>query len=256
MDESQLKTRLEAVKEGSTPVTDAMEQLKDFPVADMGFAQLDTHRKLRRGFPETILAEGKATDHLLSIVRKALENHRNIIITRTNDLQRKALSDALPNDGYTEFPPSSLVLFKRDTPEITGRGTIGIVSAGTSDIPVAREAIETARALGNDVREIFDVGVAGLHRILGQLDVLRSCRVVIVVAGMDGALPSVVAGLLHVPVIAVPTSVGYGASFGGVAALLTMLNSCASGVSVVNIDNGFGAAVTASLMNHPPEAGA
>ena len=253
MDETQLKKLLQGVKEGGIPVSAAMEELKDFPVAEMGFAQLDTHRNLRRGFPETILAEGKATNHLISIVRKALESHKNIIITRTNESQRKVLSESFPEEGYGEFLPSSLVTFSRETPAITGQGTIGVVSAGTSDIPVAREAIETAKAMGNHVEEIFDVGVAGLHRILRQLDLLRSCRVVIVVAGMDGALPSVVAGLLHVPVIAVPTSVGYGASFGGVAALLTMLNSCASGVTVVNIDNGFGAAVTASLINHPPE---
>ena len=253
MNESDLKDILDAVSQGTLEISEAMSRFRDFPIADMDFAKLDTHRTMRRGFPETILAEGKTTEHLIAIARKASENEKNTIITRTSETQRKALSESFPAENLRFYPPSTLVTIEFTPPEVTGSGTIGIVSAGTSDIPVAREAIGTARFLGNEVDEIFDVGVAGLHRILEQLERLRKCSVVIVVAGMDGALPSVVAGLLQVPVIAVPTSVGYGASFEGLAALLTMLNSCASGVVVVNIDNGFGAAVSASLMNRTPE---
>ena len=253
MNETEIKAILDAVSRGALDVKKATEQFKDFPIADIDFAKLDTHRAMRRGFPETILAEGKTTEHLIAIARKATENKRKTIITRTSGEQRKALSEQFSSENLRFYPPSSLVTIEFNPPKMVGRGKIGVVSAGTSDIPVAREAIATAQFLGNEVEEIFDVGVAGLHRILEQLDKLRNCSVVVVVAGMDGALPSVVAGLLDVPVIAVPTSVGYGASFEGLAALLTMLNSCASGVVVVNIDNGFGAGVSASLMNRPSE---
>ena len=254
MGPNQLKELLQSISEGTRSVEEGMEALRELPFADLGYAKFDTHRNLRRGFPETILAQGKSPEHLEGIVRKAAETGNNIIITRTSEQQRKALSAAFPDLDLREFPPSSVMVIAQEKPIRRGRGKLAVVSAGTSDIPVAKEAIETARWMGNDVVELFDVGVAGLQRVLAHLEALRSCEVVIVVAGMDGALPSVLAGLLDTPIIAVPTSVGYGTNFGGIAPLLSMLNSCASGVTVVNIDNGFGAAISASLMNRKGDA--
>lgn len=249
MDQMELKGLLTSLQNGDLSVDEALTTLRDFPVADMGYARIDTHRTLRRGFPETILAEGKSIEQLVGIVQRCLEQSTNLLVTRTSEIQRKVLKENFHHPAPTFHPPSTLAVFEQKKAVKNGKGTIGVLSAGTSDIPVAREAIETARLFGNEVIEIFDVGVAGLHRLLGELPALRECSVVIVVAGMDGALPSVVGGLLDVPVIAVPTSVGYGSSFEGLAALLSMLNACASGVVVVNIDNGFGAAMAASMMN-------
>lgn len=255
MGPKQIKSLLQSIADGSCSVDEGMESLRELPFADLGYAKFDTHRSLRRGFPETILAQGKSLPHLEGIVRKAIETGNNVIITRTSDDQRKALSASFPDLDLRHYPPSSIMVIAQEEPVQRGRGKIAVVSAGTSDIPVAREAIETARWMGNEVLEVFDVGVAGLQRVLAHAELLRSCEVVVVVAGMDGALPSVLAGLLNTPIIAVPTSVGYGTNFGGIAPLLSMLNACASGVTVVNIDNGFGAAISASLINRRGDSG-
>lgn len=250
MTKDQLQTLLLLVQSGALSVDSALSQLQDFPAADLGIAQLDTHRSLRCGFPEVILADGKDTDSLLQIVGRFIEHGHNILITRTSAEQRQTLCAAFSHWAPIVYPPSTLVEIRRRSVAITGRGTIAVVAAGTADLPVAMEARITAERMGNVVEQFIDVGVAGLHRILSIRTRLREMAVIIVVAGMDAALPSVVAGLFDKPVIAVPTSVGYGASFGGIAALLAMLNSCAAGVTVVNIDNGFGAAYAASLINH------
>lgn len=253
MTRDQLQTLLFAVQSGALSVESALTQLKDFPAADLGIARLDTHRSLRCGFPEVILADGKDTESLLQIVGRYAEVGHNMLITRTSAIQRQALWEHFSHLDPIAHPPSTLVEIRRMPVSLVGRGTIAVVAAGTSDLPVATEARVTAELMGNVVEQFIDVGVAGLHRILSIRGRLREMSVILVVAGMDAALPSVVAGLVDKPVIAVPTSVGYGANFGGIAALLAMLNSCAAGVTVVNIDNGFGGAYAASLINrkHP-----
>lgn len=242
-----LKKLLDSVKEGSVAVDEAMEHLRNLPFQDVGCAQVDHHRELRQGMPEVIFGEGKTCEQIIRIVTAMAEKGSNILVTRLVADNAHKIMSAFPASTY-HAEARCLVLEQRPV-EQRGRGTILVVSAGTSDIPVAAEALVTARFLGNEVDHVYDVGVAGIHRLLARREQLAAASVIIVVAGMEGALPSVVGGLVNKPVIAVPTSVGYGASFGGIAALLGMLNSCAAGVTVVNIDNGFGAASAASLMN-------
>jgi NCAIR mutase (PurE)-related protein len=221
--------------------------LRAAPFEDMGYARVDTHRELRQGFPEVILGLGKTPAQIAAIAERIVAHGQALLVTRAEPEAYDAVAARLPNATYHRVA-RAITLAQGDVP--VGKGTILVTCAGTSDLPVAEEAAVTAEVMGNTVGRLYDVGVAGLHRLLAEQAQLDSARVIVVVAGMEGALPSVVAGLVKVPVIAVPTSVGYGASFGGVAALLGMLNSCANGVSVVNIDNGFGAACTASLINH------
>lgn len=248
MSRERLAELLDAVARGGVSPTDALEALRRFPVEQLAYAQVDHARALIQGFPEVVLAQGKTPEQVVGICEALERSGGTFLATRADDAVRAALTARFPaaeTDGLART-----VHLPSDPPRpATGRGTVLVVSAGTSDLPVAGEAAVCARALGNAVETLSDVGVAGLHRVLDQTDALDRAAVIIVVAGMDGALPSVVGGLVRVPVIAVPTSVGYGASFGGLAALLAMLNSCASGVVVVNIDNGFGAAAAATRMN-------
>lgn len=247
MQKSALRALLEAVKQGQVPVERALEDLRDLPFADLGFAQVDHHRALRVGLPEVIFGMGKTSEHIVGIAKEMRDKGHSALITRIDADKASALERALPG---IEIDLVARTAFLRTAEvEVRGQGPICIITAGTSDIPVAAEAAVTARAFGNEVVELHDVGVAGLHRLLARREVMYRANVLIVVAGMEGALASVIGGLVARPVIAVPTSVGYGASFGGVAALLSMLNSCASGVTVVNIDNGFGAAYSATLIN-------
>ena len=225
----------------------ALQKLNGFPYEDLDFAKVDHARELRRGTPEVVFGQGKTTRQILQISRSILKKGSNLLITRLSVEAYKDLKRQLPQGKYNELARSLTVIKKKPA---AGRGPIAILTAGTSDIPVAEEAAITCDFLGNDVIKIFDVGVAGLHRLLSHYDELQQARIIIAVAGLEGALPSVVAGLVKAPVIAVPTSVGYGASFHGLAALLAMLNSCPGGVAVVNIDNGFGAGYLASLINH------
>jgi NCAIR mutase (PurE)-related protein len=248
MDESDIRKLLEAVKKGRLPVGGAVERLRNLPFEDLGFAKIDHHRALRQGYPEVIFARGKTPQQVAQIVRgmlRAKASH-NILITRAD---QKTYAAVRQLSRAAKFHPLSGVVAIRRSGAVLGKGLVLVVSAGTSDIPVAEEAAVTAEMMGNRVETIYDVGVAGLHRLLEHRKELTAARVIVCVAGMEGALPSVVAGLVGVPVIAVPTSVGYGASFGGLTALLAMLNSCASNVSVVNIDNGFGAGCVASVIN-------
>jgi pyridinium-3,5-biscarboxylic acid mononucleotide synthase len=239
---------LRQVAEGELGAADALQRLSLPDAGALPFATIDHHRALRQGYPEVILAEGKTAEQVIAIAERIAAHGDGFLATRVPPAMRDALA--------SRFPAAELDAVARtaylapDAPAPAGRGTVLIITAGTSDLPVAEEAAVTARALGNRVARLTDVGVAGIHRVLSQGDALAGAAVVIVIAGMEGALASVVGGLVACPVIAVPTSVGYGASFGGIAALLGMLNSCASGVTVVNIDNGFGAACAASRINH------
>ena len=249
MNELELKKLLKAVRAGSLSGDEALNRLKHLPFEDLGFAKVDHHRALRQGFAEVIFGKGKTPKQVSEIAQAMLKRDatQNILITRAD---KKIFTAAKRLHHAARFHElSGVITIQRDR-EITGKGTIAVVSAGTSDIPVAEEAVLTAELMGNRVTRLYDVGVAGIHRLLHHREELTQARVIICVAGMEGALPSVVGGLVAVPVIAVPTSVGYGASFNGVAALLGMLNSCASNVTVVNIDNGFGAARVASCINH------
>jgi len=247
MDEIALRALLESVRQGSTSMDEALATLRQLPFTDLGFARLDNHRALRRGFPEVVLCTGKRTEHVAAIMARMAEGPGPVLATRAAPEVYAAVREAVPAARYHDL--ARLIVYE-PTPLPKRGGRILVISAGTADLPVAEEAAVTAEVMGNRVERLFDVGVAGLHRLLANLDQLLGAAVLIVVAGMEGALPSVVGGLVARPVIAVPTSVGYGASFGGLAALLGMLNSCASGVTVVNIDNGFGAGFAASLMNH------
>jgi NCAIR mutase (PurE)-related protein len=253
MNQSELLKILEAVKSGDLAPDQAVERLKHLPFEDLGFAKVDHHRALRQGFAEVILGKGKTPQQVAEIVRAMLrkkDSRHNILVTRAQKKIFAAVKRASgKNARHAKFHELSGAITIERNAEITGKGTILVVSAGTSDIPVAEEALLTARMMGNRAEHLYDVGVAGIHRLLEHREKLTQARVIICVAGMEGALPSVVGGLVSFPVIAVPTSVGYGASFGGVAALLGMLNSCASNVTVVNIDNGFGAACVASCIN-------
>lgn len=247
MNQDYLKTVLNSVRQGGLSIDDALQQLRQLPFQDIGCAQVDHHRQLRQGMPEMIFGEGKTADQIVAITAAMAERAGNILVTRVDREKADQIIQAFPAACYHD--EARCLTLEHQPPERRGRGTILVVSAGTSDIPVAAEALVTARFLGNQVEHVYDVGVAGIHRLLARTEQLAAAAVIIVVAGMEGALPSVVGGLVDKPVIAVPTSVGYGASFGGIAALLGMLNSCAAGVTVVNIDNGFGAACAASLMN-------
>jgi len=247
MDSIELKRLLETLAEGGISVESAIERLKHLPFEDLGFANVDHHRALRQGYPEVIFGQGKKIDQIKRIMVSLLEKGNNILVTRLTDEKALALCAVFKNARYHQ--DAGCITVEQRPVEITGKGTILVISAGTSDIPVAAEAVVTARIMGNHVEQLFDVGVSGIHRLLARRELLLSATVLVVVAGMEGALPSVVGGLVNRPVIAVPTSIGYGASFGGVAALLGMLNSCASGITVVNIDNGFGAGHAASLIN-------
>jgi len=225
---------------------DAVERLRHFPFEDLGFAKVDHHRALRQGMPEVIFSQGKTPGQVAGIFKRLAEQGGNVLATRATDEQFAAVADVVPKVEYR--PLARAIVLERDRKRY-GKGVVAVVSAGTSDIPVAEEAVVTAEMMGNTVQHIYDVGVAGIHRLLAHRAALSKARVIVVCAGMEGALPSVVGGLVGVPVIAVPTSVGYGAAFEGLAALLGMMNSCASNVSVVNIDNGFGAGYVASLIN-------
>ena len=241
-----MRILLEQVRAGELAPEAALEQIRTFPFEDLGFAKVDHHRALRMGVPEVIFGPGKDPEHFVEIFASLAERGNNVLATR---VALEQVTAALRRFPQAEHNPVGNTLALRQKTEKLGKGLIGVISAGTSDMPVAEEAAVTADVMGNDVTRLFDVGVAGLHRLLAQNDVLRRARVLVVCAGMEGALPSVVGGLVGVPVIAVPTSVGYGAAFGGIAALLGMINSCASNVAVVNIDNGFGGAYVASLIN-------
>lgn len=248
MNASLLKSLLEGVREGTVSVAEALERLKVLPYQDLGFARVDQHRALRHGFPEVVYGSGKSPQQIAAIISALLESdgQSNILVTRCSDQAYEAIRAIAPS--AERHIHASAVTITRDE-RLYGAGTIAVVSAGTADIPVAEEAAVTARIMGNRVETMYDIGVAGLHRLIGEAERLMRASVVIVVAGMEGALPSVIGGMVSAPVIAVPTSVGYGTGIGGLAALLAMLNSCASNVAVVNIDNGFGAGYVASLIN-------
>lgn len=233
-------------KQGKISTDEALEALKKLPYEDLGFAKIDYHREIRKGFPEVIFCQGKTPEQVREIAFNMYKNGSDILGTRASQQHFEAVKEVVEKAVYYE---EARIISIRNTPINKTKGIIGVVAAGTSDLPVAEEAAITAELMGNTVKRFYDVGVAGLHRLLDKLDEIRQCRVLIAVAGMEGALPTVLGGLVSSPIIAVPTSVGYGANFHGLSALLTMLNSCASGVSVVNIDNGFGAAYSASLIN-------
>jgi pyridinium-3,5-biscarboxylic acid mononucleotide synthase len=239
----------EQVRRGTLSPDEAVTRLRHMPFEDLGFAKVDHHRALRAGMPEIIFGEGKTPAQVTGIFARLAKHGRNVLATRANEKQFAAVKKKVRKAEYREL--ARAIVLHRDQTKY-GKGIVAVVSAGTSDIPVAEEAVVTAELMGNEVQHFYDVGVAGIHRLLANREALTKARVVIVCAGMEGALPSVVGGLVGVPVIAVPTSIGYGASFKGLAALLGMLNSCASNVSVVNIDNGFGAGYVASLINRLP----
>ena len=242
-----IRNLLEEVKNGDIDIDLAIDKLKDLPYEDIGYANIDHHRQIRNGYPEVIYCEGKSDEHILGIIKRMKEKGSNILGTRCRKDTYEKVKNVYPNCEYEEL--SRILKIQNKPIKNVGKGKIVVVTGGTSDIPVADEAYYTAKFLGNEVERVYDVGVAGIHRLLNKMSILKSARVLLVVAGMEGALPSVVGGLVDVPVIAVPTSVGYGANFGGLSALLTMLNSCASGISVVNIDNGFGAGYLAATIN-------
>jgi hypothetical protein len=249
MNRERLKKLLEDLQAGRLSLEETLGQLSDLPYEDLGFARIDHHRELRMGFPEVIFGQGKTADQIVAIAGRILSRSPNLLITRTTE---EAFQQVRRIAKEAEFHREArMITVIRDRAE-RADGIIAIVSAGTSDLPVAEEAAITAESMGNRVMRIYDVGVAGIHRLLDARQALRSARAIVVVAGMEGALPSVVGGLVAAPVIAVPTSIGYGASLGGLAALLGMLNSCAPNVAVVNIDNGFGAGFIASLINNLP----
>lgn len=238
---------LEGVQKRDVSVEDALARLKGFPYEDLGFARLDSHRALRKGFPEVVFCQGKTTDQILRIVEQIRKREGRVLASRVEPEVAEALQAMFSDAVY--HPPARMVVVGGASPK-TGRGTVLVVSAGTSDIPVADEAAVTAETLGSSVERLFDVGVAGIHRLFDNREQLFAANVLVVVAGMEGALTSVVAGLVDRPVVGVPTSIGYGASFNGLSALLSMLNSCAPGVATVNIDNGFGAGYLAHLINN------
>ena len=242
-----LRELLNDLKDNKIDIDMALSKLKNLPYEDLGYANIDHHREIRNGYPEVIYCEGKSDEHILGIIEKMNEKGSNILGTRCGIETFEKVKKIYPSCEYEEL--SKILKIQNHEIVNKGKGKIVVLTGGTSDIPVADEAYYTAEFLGNEVERIYDVGVAGIHRLLNRRHILENARVVIAVAGMEGALPSVVGGLVDVPVIAVPTSVGYGANFGGLSALLTMLNSCASGISVVNIDNGFGAGYLAAMIN-------
>jgi NCAIR mutase (PurE)-related protein len=246
MTRKELERILEDVRNGNRTINEALDELQYFPYNDLGFARIDHQRELRTGYPEIIYCAGKTVDQVKEIFSAMAKSENNIFGTRADIYMFDAVKTILPEAIY--YPEAKIISIKRKEAEIP-ETKIAVITAGTSDIPVAEEAAVTAELLGNEVVRIYDAGVAGIHRLVDKLPDIKTCRVVIVIAGMEGALASVVGGLVDKPVIAVPTSVGYGASFGGISALLAMLTSCAAGVSVVNIDNGFGAGFSASMIN-------
>ncbi|MBL7187912.1 MAG: nickel pincer cofactor biosynthesis protein LarB [Phycisphaerae bacterium] len=252
MQRKKLKELLKQIKNGEIDIDQGIEKLRHLPLEDLGFACIDHHRQVRRGFPEVIYCPGKTTEHIIEIFTALAEKGSNVLATRAEKSVFEALAETnkFPQARYDKLARAIVLKQQRREPS---KSVLPIVTAGTADLPVAVEAQVTAEIMGQRTELICDVGVAGLHRIISKLPKLQNANVIIVVAGMEGALASVVGGLVNCPVIAVPTSVGYGASFGGLSALLTMLNSCASGITVVNIDNGFGAAVTATLINRKIE---
>ena len=247
MDQDILKDLLTRLSQGEVTVEASFERLKTLPFEDLDFACIDHHRGLRKGFSEVIFGEGKEVSDILGIMERMLEQEKRVLVTRLSVEKADAILQRFPECVYHQR--ARLLTLIRQEPVVSGRGSILVMCAGTSDIPVAEEAAITARFMGNEVDTVYDVGVSGIHRLLANRERILKASIIVVVAGMEGALPSVVGGLVDKPVIAVPTSIGYGASFGGIAALLGMLNSCASGVTVVNIDNGFGAGYAASVMN-------
>jgi pyridinium-3,5-biscarboxylic acid mononucleotide synthase len=246
VNESKLSKLLSDVRAGRRPIGAAVRKLKSLAIHDLDFARVDGHRSLRKGFPEVIYCEGKTPVQVVKIAKKILQHNDNLLATRAGKETYRAVKRAFPKAKYHEAA-RAITVIRKPLPKRTG--TIAVLCAGTTDIPVAEEAVVTADIMGNRVKKYYDVGIAGIHRLLALHEELLDANVLIAIAGMEGALPSVVGGLVDKPVIAVPTSVGYGASFGGIAALLAMLNSCASGVTVVNINNGFGAGYAASLIN-------
>ncbi|RLC24049.1 MAG: nickel pincer cofactor biosynthesis protein LarB [Deltaproteobacteria bacterium] len=248
MNKDELNKVLSRVANGSLSIEDAEKQFKHLPFENIDFAQIDHHRSLRKGFPEVIFGQGKTSEQIIGIMEKMIVREDIILVTRLKKQKAKKIISVFQEAQY--FKDAKLLWLKKKEPEISGIGKILVISAGTSDIPVAKEALLTAKAMGNEVESIFDVGVAGIHRLFAYQEQIMGACVIIVVAGMEGALPSVVAGMVKAPVIAVPTSIGYGTSFKGMTALLGMLNSCSSNIAVVNIDNGFGAGFMASSINH------
>jgi NCAIR mutase (PurE)-related protein len=246
MNIKEIEKLLKEVKSGDTTVESALDVLKNFPYSDLGFARIDHHREMRTGYPEIIYCAGKSVEQVKEIVRVMAERENNVIGTRASLEMYEAVKSIVPHAVY--YPMARIISVQKKKPEVS-KTSIAVITAGTSDMPVAEEAALTAELLGNKVVRIYDAGVAGIHRLVDKLPEIRNCRVIIVIAGMEGALASVVGGLVDKPVIAVPTSVGYGASFGGISALLAMLTSCSTGVTVVNIDNGFGAGFSASMIN-------
>jgi pyridinium-3,5-biscarboxylic acid mononucleotide synthase len=246
MNVKEVEKLLTDVKSGQTSIEEALDVLKNFPYTDLGFARIDHHREMRTGYPEIVYCAGKSVEQVKEIVRVMSERENNVIGTRANPEMFEAVKSIVPNAVYYHI--ARIISVQKKKPE-SPKSLIAVITAGTSDMPVAEEAAITAELLGNKVLRIYDAGVAGIHRLVDKLPEIRSCRVVIVIAGMEGALASVVGGLVDKPVIAVPTSVGYGANFGGISALLAMLTSCSTGVTVVNIDNGFGAGFSASMIN-------
>jgi hypothetical protein len=246
MDKDQLKLLLEGVRSGEVDIDTAMDRMRHMPFENLGFATIDHHRAIRVGLPEVVFGKGKTPEQIAAIMGKLAERASNVLATRVAPEAHELVRASIPDVEY--FPLSGALRIMRDR-TLHGKGKLAVISAGTTDLPVAEEARVTAEVMGNEVVEVHDVGVAGIHRLFGNFETIREARVIVVCAGMEGALPSAVGGLVRVPVIAVPTSVGYGASFHGLAALLGMLNSCASNVSVVNIDNGFGGGYVASLIN-------
>ncbi|MCX7986353.1 MAG: nickel pincer cofactor biosynthesis protein LarB [Bacteroidales bacterium] len=246
MNTEYIKHILESVKRGETSVEQAMESLKNLPYSDLGYAKVDHHRQIRRGYPEVIFCAGKTPEHVRGIVENMLPHGENILATRASEDAFEEVKSICPTAEYNKLG-RTITIRQKEISFTTSY--IAIVTAGTSDIPIAEEAAVTAEIFGNRTERVFDVGVAGIHRLYDKLDILRGAKVLVVIAGMEGALPSVVGGLVDKPVIAVPTSIGYGAAFNGLAALLGMLTSCTSGIGVVNIDNGFGAAYLASMIN-------
>jgi NCAIR mutase (PurE)-related protein len=244
---SQLEEILQKVHKGELTPDEAVKELKYYPYEDLGIAKIDHHRELRRGFPEIVFGLGKTPEQIIKISRSIINAGSNLLVTKVEPEDYQNIKKDIPEAQYNTMAKTIYYKIKAPPP---GNGKIAIITAGTSDIPIAEEAAVTCDLLGNDYEKIYDIGVAGIHRLFGEYDRIKEAKVIITIAGMEGALPSVIAGLIDVPLIAVPSSVGYGASFNGLTALLAMLNSCPGGVAVVNIDNGFGAAYMASLINH------
>jgi len=246
MTRKEIEILLNEIRDGNKSVDDALEVLQNFPYTDLGYAKIDHHREMRTGYPEIVYCAGKTVDQVVGIFRLMSDKKNNVIGTRADREMYESVKEVIPEAVY--YPVARIISIPVKKPETHG-SSIAVITAGTSDMPVAEEAAVTAELLGNNVVRIYDAGVAGIHRLVDKLPEIKKCRVIIVIAGMEGALASVVGGLVDKPVIAVPTSVGYGANFGGISALLAMLTSCSSGVTVVNIDNGFGAGFSASMIN-------